>query len=190
VKANLSKIGYEHADISSCGRWFVNKEIIKRLFDGNFLTKSSVVSGHWALLKERAYTDSMAVACAEAWQAPDIAQKTDPLEPSQLVQRFAGSVNFLKRVWVAEKEVFKYTSHNSAKRLAYNEFSTTVDDLNFPSVTQYVAREYLNRIGKMPDYQAPAAAIRADQAKWDACLRDLGKLVRDSNVIAMSARRQ
>jgi hypothetical protein len=180
----------QHNSVASCERWLVNKEIIKALFDRGFLAKQSVISGHWALLKERAYVDSVAVACAEGWGIAPLVRQTDPLDPSRLVQRFSGSVEFLKRIWVAEKSVFSYSSHYSARGVVYGEFSSLIKDLCIPSVTHYLARDYLSKIGRMPEYPAAAAAIMADQTKWENCLQGLRDLVRKSEISPMSARQQ
>jgi hypothetical protein len=190
VRSELSRIGYDSSDIVSCEKRFINKEILKQLFNGEFTTKLPVVDGLWRLIRQVAYTDNMAVACAKAWNEPSVALVTNPLEPSQLVQRFSGSVALLKRVWQAERTIFTYSPHLASACGAYQEFSARISAMNLPSITHYIGLEYLSGIGKLPKYDAPAEAIKKDQMTWDTCRHDLEGLIDDSKCHTMLARQQ
>lgn len=180
VKTNLAKIGYPDNDLNECEQWLLDRELIKELWQGGCRIESSIVSGHWELLKERAYTDSMAVACARAWDFGEEAPATDPLDPTQVLRRFGGSLWFLKKVWDAEQRTTVYSAEAFPHFKTIGEFNTFRKTLNLPSVTHYVTREYQQRIQKLSDYERPQLAIQSSWEQWQKKLQELNALVEES----------
>jgi hypothetical protein len=181
VKASLGKIGYGEGDVAECEQWFVNKELIKKLWGGGYRIESSVVKGHWELLKERAYTDNMAVACANSWGSAEKAPPTNPLDSKQLLLRFGGSLWFMKTMWDAERALPVYTTDVSSHWDTFGDFAKFHKQLGLPSVMHYVAAEYMERIQKLPErYERPREAIETDEPLWQKDLDELRELVKGS----------
>ncbi len=180
VRATLKRLQYDDGDISRCEEWLEAAEIIKRLHSGAHQIEISVVKGHWALLKEPAYSDNMAVACARSWGSPQRARSTDPLAASDVIPRFKASVWFLQEIWEAEKVVATF-SKDAREHATFAAFATYFDKQRLPVVTSYVATEYLTRIQALRTYPRLDVAIRADEAQWVNCCRELRTIVSESS---------
>ena len=180
VKASLEKMGYIENDVAKCEQWLVNKELMKELWQGGYQVESSVVKGHWDLLKETAYTDNMAAACASSWGSPEQAPPTDPLDPRQLLRRFGGSLWFMKRIWQAERMLPVYSADVSAHWGTFADFDKFHKELGLRSVTHYVADEYLDMMQKLRDYDKPDKVIKSEQEQWGENISELNALVKES----------
>lgn len=180
AKKDLAKIGYRDNDLNECEQWLVNKELIKDLLHGGYWIESSIVGGHWALLKERAYTDNMAVACARSWDFGDKVPETDPLDAEQLLCRFGGSLWFLKKIWESEKRLTVYSTDAFPHFKTLGEFNAFRKNLRLPSITHYVANEYLLRIQGLSGYWKPKRAIESDREQWQKNHQELKELVEES----------
>jgi sugar phosphate isomerase/epimerase len=189
VKARLLELGYSDNDVSTCEDSLCGKELLKKLWNGTFITELSIVAGHWALLKERAYIDNMAVACAMSWSAPEIAHATDPSEYRQLPQRFRGSMHLMRRVWAAEREVFTFRSDGPDESFA--KFSTAVMNSRFPSISGHILSGYKN-ISTLLLHESVVTAVKSDAnglKTWDASSKELASLSKEADLPVMSARR-
>jgi hypothetical protein len=180
VKTDLAKIGYPDNDLKECEQNLLNKELIKELWHGGYQIESSIVHGHWELLKERAYTDNMAVACARSWGFWKDVPKTDPLDPQQLPHRFQASLWFLKKVWDAEQSLTVYSPGAFPGFENLGQFSDFRKTLNLPSITHYVSYEYFDKVKKLKDYERPRLAIQSDRDQWRKNLEELNTLVEES----------
>ncbi len=180
VKTDLAKIGYPDNDLNECEQNLLNKELIKELWHGGHQIESSMICGHWELLKERAYTDNMAVACARSWGFGKDVPKTDPLDPQQLPRRFEASLWFLKKVWDAEQSLTVYSPDALPDFENLGQFSDFRNTLDLPSVTHYVTSEYLDKVQKLRDYERPRIAIQSDREQWQKNLEELNNLVEES----------
>jgi hypothetical protein len=182
VRTDLSKIGYTDNDLDTCEERFLAKELIKKLLNGNYLTEQLIVDGHWELLKERAYTDNMAVACARTWGDTTKAKQFDPFNLSQLVDRFDGSLWFIKKIWEAEQKVNSYTINVLLHNETFENFKQTYQNIGLPSITNYIAREYLYRMQQsLPSYELPFETIATEKERWDKYLEELRQIVDQSS---------
>ena len=188
VKTDLKTIGYPDNDLVECERWLLNKELIKKLWQGGYQIESSIVKGYWELLKERAYTDNMAVACARSWGVDKQAPETDSLDPEQLLHRFRGSIWFMKNNWKAEKHLAVYSPDASPQLDNIGNFNNFRKKLMLPAVTHYVAKEYLERIQNVRTYQTVERVITSDKEQWQKNLQELEALVKESGGKGISLR--
>jgi hypothetical protein len=179
VKKSLKRIGYQKDHLKNCESWLEAKEIIKR--NGNHRNiDTSIIAGHWALLKERAYTDNMAVSCAIAWEMQDKATPTDPLDPTTLLPRISSSIWFMRKIWQAELALAYYSSETDFQHRCgdFNEFSLNRKHLCLPSIANLIAQEYLSKTLGLLDHPKTKIVIERDKDKWNLYIRDLESLVK------------
>ncbi|HDZ22887.1 hypothetical protein LCGC14_0019060 [marine sediment metagenome] len=180
VVSDLNRIGFPQNALLECERQLVNKELLKELWHGGHQVEIPVVDGHWQLLKERAYTDNMAVACAQSWDAQEEARPTDPLDPRQILPRFDGSLWFMNRLWEAEKLLPIFSQDTSRQFENFLSFSHFRKALRLPCVTHYVVSQYLEREQRLPSYEAPQKAIDNMRERWETNVRRLRALISES----------
>ena len=178
VKSSLERIGYHPKHVQESETWLKSKDVIKEVA-GVWRTELPIARGHWALLKERAYTDNMAVACAIDWKCPEKAAPTDPLRSESLLSRCTGSIWFLQEIWKAECALSHYPSDSEAQKRCgdFSTFSASREELQLPSITHLVAKEYLNRMNALPKWPRLSEAITTGWGVWDQNHSDLTDLV-------------
>lgn len=181
VKNVLARIGYPANHLLQCETCLKGKEFAKEVA-GIWRVELPIVRGHWDLLKQRAYTDNMAVACATAWGRPNEAVPTDPLNPSTLLIRFTSSLWFLEQIWAAELALAQYSlSPEFAKRCGdFSVFSENRKSLDLPSITNVVAQEYLRKIERLTVWLRPKLVIERQRKSWDKTIRELRRLIAES----------
>lgn len=181
VKISLGRLGYPENDLVESQKWLINKELIKHLYSGDYQIEREIVQGHWEILKERSYTDNMAVACARKWGYPELVPQTDPQNKDQLIERFNGSLWFIKKIWEHEQLLAKYPKHASGRCGTPDEFTSFKKELNLPCITNYIAKEYLQKMEyTLPSYEKPLAAIKMDPKHYNLNVETLKKIVDDS----------
>jgi hypothetical protein len=186
AKTALELIGYSGKQLLECESWLKDKELIRwagqRPDREEWITEEDVVRGHWALLHERSYTDNAAVACSIEWRSPDGPAMTDPLDHGTVVQRCMGSLWFLREVWKAERAVAKYPRDPLGQRRcgSFDQFAANRAQLGLPSVTNFVAKEYVVRVRRLETYPGPKEAIDADRRRWEETMKGLEQLVAES----------
>ncbi len=179
IKKMLAGIGYDQCDLMACEEKLRAKHVIKSLWDrdGSHRSELSLVDGHWRLLKERAYTDNMAIACARQWDFADKVPFTDPLEPRDILKRLQASLCFMQKIAVLEQAVTAHSPTLDARGISRHIRRDQLRELQLPSITSYIAKEYLARARKFPSYVKPHEAMEPAWEAWEHWWKEMEALI-------------
>ena len=149
VREDLERIGYTSEQVVECETWLRRKEVLKKV-GAYWHVETAIVSGHWELLAQGAYTDNMAIVCAGEWNLEEKAPESDPLDPEDLPRRVNASIWFVGELWAAEKATRAYppANRNYDQRWTggYTEFLENRKGLRIPSIVKGIAIGYLGRM--------------------------------------------
>jgi len=183
VKQILRNLGYSTYDIDSCEMKLINAEIIKALWNGKFISEQDIILGLWALLKEQAYTDNMAIHCALEWKQPQLAIITNPLDYEKLPTRFEGSLNFMNLIWESEKVIYTHRNDALSQPGLLIDFQNAIyklRDNDFKSVTAYVVKKY-SEISQITSHskliKKTIEKNNSNKVKWDNCVARCNNLL-------------
>jgi hypothetical protein len=194
-RESLRRLGYPDVHINACEKWLKNKYVLREVVSGEWSGDFTIAAGLWELLRQPAYTDNMAVACAALWGMPQKAVATNPLRPESLVTRLGGSAWFLNRMWEAEKALSVYRADDRDFAARCGPFTTFAksrkeEKLPSPSITHLVASSYLARMEGLPAWHKPKEVLIRDLALWTRTTDEVRGVVADSGRLGALQPRQ
>jgi hypothetical protein len=182
ARIRLEEIGYTKNNLQKCEELLIRKDVLKYNLK-HYSVEYPIVNGYWDLLKERSYTDEMAVACADLWKTFSSAQPTNPLTPKTLITRVSGSIWFLEEIWKAESLLCQYPTNLESQRQVgeFSLFSKNRISLNLPSFTKIIANEYSSAIIKLNKYPNFSAEIEKKKNEWERISNNLQLILTESS---------
>jgi hypothetical protein len=166
VATKLLQIGYPKPDVTKALLWLETKGVVKRTGksesgEQEYEVEQSVVNAHWSLLRERAYTDNVAIALArklnliKAGDNPE----TDSTNYAHFAFRVQLSCAFLNFVKQAQDQVRCSRTAKARHGKDPDQFKDFLEGLALPDVYMYAGSEYRDR------------ALRAIQGRLRSHLR-------------------
>jgi hypothetical protein len=153
VADKLKAIGYADGHLLSALDWMIVKGVVKPIgVDQSgaeqYEPEHCVIAAHWGVLKERAYTDNVAISmasrlklCEEAAGLP-----TTSLSPTTFAARVELSCVFLDRVREAQNAITDARTASMRHLLEPSVFGQRLLRLRLPDIYAYAGSEYRERV--------------------------------------------
>jgi hypothetical protein len=180
VWTKLVRLGYRSEDMLACREWLVDMELLKPLWSSQYQVELRIAKAHWRLLRERAYTDNMAVVCASAWGLKDKAGEFDPLDYGNLLPRCSGGIWFIEEIWRREKDVRRFRQERHREFTEFSGFSRFYTQVGLPCVTHYVASEYRKMLGRVITSASVRTTVEQEKERWSELMARLDGIVSDA----------
>jgi len=170
----LIDVGFAEEDLDVCAGNLRDKGILKRIRgkgdDTEYQVERAIVRAHNELLRERIYTDIMAIAMKNNLPHK-VASRiliTKSNRPEDIFQRVRSSIAFMEWIRHCEKEVESYETARSRHNLDSDVFRARFNRLKLPCVSHVAAHEYGNRLVGLPKKSEElTCVIQKRQPEWE-----------------------